>query len=104
MSYKDLLAQRDELDRKIEAARQTERKEAMVTVQRLVAEFSLSAVECGFPLTKIKSRKILGKPTLPIPAKYVGPLGEQWSGRGRTPRWLVALEEQGHTRGEFAVC
>ena len=28
-------------------------------------------------------------------AKYRGPNGEEWSGRGRTPKWLAALEAEG---------
>lgn len=29
--------------------------------------------------------------------------GDTWSGRGRTPRWLVALEAQGRSREEFRI-
>ena len=28
-------------------------------------------------------------------AKYRGPNGEEWSGRGRTPKWLAVLEAEG---------
>ncbi len=36
-------------------------------------------------------------------AKYRGPNGEEWSGRGRTPNWLAALEAEGRGREEFLV-
>ena len=36
-------------------------------------------------------------------AKYRGPSGEEWSGRGRTPNWLAALEAEGRGREEFLV-
>ena len=36
-------------------------------------------------------------------AKYRGPNGEEWSGRGRTPRWLEALQAGGRGREEFLV-
>jgi DNA-binding protein H-NS len=36
-------------------------------------------------------------------AKYRGPNGEEWSGRGRTPRWLAALEAEGREREEFLI-
>ncbi len=36
-------------------------------------------------------------------AKYRGPNGEEWSGRGRTPKWMAALEAQGRGREEFLV-
>ena len=35
--------------------------------------------------------------------RYRGPGGEEWSGRGRPPRWLVAQEAEGRDRKEFAV-
>lgn len=38
-----------------------------------------------------------------VAAKYRGPNGETWSGRGLTPRWLVALERDGRTKKEFAI-
>jgi DNA-binding protein H-NS len=36
-------------------------------------------------------------------AKYRGPNGEEWSGRGRMPRWLAALEAEGRRREEFLI-
>lgn len=39
----------------------------------------------------------------PVPAKFQGPNGETWSGRGLMPRWLSALVAQGKTKEEFAI-
>lgn len=38
-----------------------------------------------------------------VPVKYKGPNGETWTGRGRTPRWLVTAESAGKKREHFAV-
>ena len=38
-----------------------------------------------------------------VAAKFRGPNGETWSGRGLTPRWLSALLAQGKTKQDFAV-
>lgn len=38
-----------------------------------------------------------------VAAKYRGPNGETWTGRGLMPRWLSALVTQGQTRDEFAI-
>ena len=38
-----------------------------------------------------------------VTAKYRGPNGEAWSGRGLTPRWLAALVIQGKKKEEFAI-
>jgi DNA-binding protein H-NS len=43
------------------------------------------------------------KPAAAIAAKFRGPNGETWSGRGLTPRWLTALLAQGRTKEEFAI-
>jgi DNA-binding protein H-NS len=48
-----------------------------------------------------KEKKKVSKP---VPVKFRnGETGETWSGRGRTPRWLVAAEAAGRTRDEFKV-
>ena len=38
-----------------------------------------------------------------VAAKYRGPNGEAWSGRGLTPRWLASLLAQGKTKEDFAI-
>jgi DNA-binding protein H-NS len=40
---------------------------------------------------------------VPVAAKYRGPNGEAWSGRGLSPKWLSALIAQGRTKEEFAI-
>lgn len=34
---------------------------------------------------------------------FRGPQGETWSGRGRPPGWIVALEAKGHKREKYRV-
>lgn len=51
--------------------------------------------------TKVKKKAEKGAAV--VAAKYRGPNGETWSGRGLTPRWLVALVAQGRTKEEFAI-
>ena len=38
-----------------------------------------------------------------VAAKFRGPNGETWSGRGLTPRWLATLLAQGQTKDDFAI-
>jgi DNA-binding protein H-NS len=38
-----------------------------------------------------------------VAAKFSGPNGEAWSGRGLTPRWLSTLLAQGRSKEEFAI-
>ena len=95
-SYKELLAQRAELDRQISAARLAELAEAIETIKSLVKKYDLSAEDCGF-----KAQKGSAKAKQAAPVKYRGPNGETWAGRGRTPAWLAALESNGASREQF---
>lgn len=53
--------------------------------------------------SKAGARKKADKSSNPAPAKFRGPSGETWSGRGLMPRWLAALVAQGRTKDEFAI-
>ena len=46
------------------------------------------------------AKKAIGKP---VAAKFRGPNGEVWSGRGLSPRWLSTLVQQGASREDFAI-
>jgi DNA-binding protein H-NS len=50
-----------------------------------------------------KAAKASRKAGVPVAAKYRGPNGETWSGRGLTPKWLAALVAQGQSKESFAV-
>jgi len=94
-TYHELLAQKDALEQQISDALRAESVEAVDTVRRLIADYGLTAKDCGFSefaepkatVTAIKAPRVLG----PAAIKYRGPNGETWSGRGRAPNWLVAL-------------
>ena len=90
-TYQDLVAQKAELDDLIKEARKAEVSAAVSEVKRLVGEYGLTAVDCGFGA---KAKKAGGK----VPVKYRGPNGEAWTGRGRTPAWILAQESAGRTR------
>ena len=38
-----------------------------------------------------------------VAAKYRGPNGESWSGRGLMPKWMKALVAEGKSKQDFAV-
>ena len=99
-SYKELLAQREALDKQIEELRLAELKSAIAQVRQLIADWQLSADDCGFKSVGVTGPK---KAKAVVAAKYRGPNGEAWSGRGRAPKWLEALEAQGRQRGEFSI-
>ncbi len=43
------------------------------------------------------------KPGVAVAAKYRGPNGETWTGRGLTPRWMSSLIAQGQSKESFAI-
>jgi DNA-binding protein H-NS len=51
-------------------------------------------------VAKVRKSKAAG---VPVAAKFRGPNGESWSGRGLTPKWLSALVAQGRSKSDFAV-
>ena len=98
-------------------------KEFHKTVQEIVATmqaFGITGKDLQSATTGVGKSKIKGykgkasatrastkvrKPGTPatVAAKYRGPNGESWSGRGLMPKWLVALVSQGKNKEEFAV-
>ena len=43
------------------------------------------------------------KTSNPVAAKFRGPEGQTWSGRGLMPRWLSALVAEGQPKETFAI-
>jgi DNA-binding protein H-NS len=43
------------------------------------------------------------KAALVVAAKYKGPNGEAWSGRGLTPKWLASLVAAGGTKEQYLI-
>jgi DNA-binding protein H-NS len=50
-----------------------------------------------------KAPKAAKKAGTPVAAKYRGPNGETWSGRGLTPKWLASLVAQGQSKDAFLI-
>ena len=72
-------------------------KAAKRKVRKPVASLSLKAGP------KAKSKGKSKNAHAVVPAKFRGPNGESWSGRGLMPRWLSALVAQGKSREDFAI-
>lgn len=58
------------------------------------------AASAGQPKVAGAKKKKSGAP---VAAKFKGPNGETWSGRGLTPRWLASLLADGKTKQDFAI-
>ena len=101
-TYKELLAQRAELEKQIAETRNQEVAAAIAQAKQLIAEYGLTAADCGFKLPNAASAAG-GKARTPVAVKYRGPNGETWSGRGKAPNWLASLVAQGRDKNDFLV-
>jgi len=95
-SYKELLAQREALEKAIAIARQTEISSAVAKVRELVAEFGLTPQDI-FPTRGVKSGVV--KASGKVAPKYRDPsTGQTWTGRGKAPKWI-----DGKDRSQFVI-
>ena len=73
------------------------------TVQEILAKMEAFGITVADLDTRARPRKLVTKSANPAPAKFRGPNGELWSGRGLMPRWLSALVAQGQPKDSFAI-
>ena len=93
-SYKELLKQREDLEKQINEARRTELSGAMSQVRALVEEFGLTAQDV-FPTGRARSSTSGTK----VAPKYRDPAtGQTWTGRGKAPKWI-----QDQDREQFVI-
>jgi DNA-binding protein H-NS len=94
-----LLAQKAELERKIDAAQKEARSDAIAKVKALMAEYGLTPADLN---ARAPARKVSGGGK--VAAKYRNvATGETWSGRGLQPKWLKAALASGRKIDEFSV-
>lgn len=100
----ELLAQRDELEAKIQATSQSERADEIAKVRALMQENGLTLSDLGAGTAgKTRAKSAVKSPAKKVPVKYRDSAGNSWSGRGLQPRWLKAALAAGKKIGDFAV-
>src|SRR3974390_1204312 len=82
----------------IEALRAKVAESAHALGMKIEEIFGLSTSRAK-PRSKPEVKAAPGK----LPAKYRGPAGEEWSGRGPTPKWLRPLLTKGKTKDDFLI-
>lgn len=98
-SYRDYLAQIEELKIKAEEARKAELAVVISDIRAKIAEHGLTAADLGLSGRRGASTRTGSK----IPPKYRGPAGQLWTGRGRKPGWVVAELERGRSLSDFEI-
>jgi DNA-binding protein H-NS len=97
-SYKELLQQREALEKAIADARHRELSDAVAKTRALVAEYGLTAQDI-FPSGR--AAKAAGtKVTTKVAPKYRDPAtGQTWTGRGKAPKWIEGKDRAAFTIG-----
>ena len=93
-TLKDLLAQKEALEKQINETRQKEHADAISKIKALIAENGLTVKDL---FGGGKGAKTKAKST--VAAKYRDPVtGKEWSGRGLAPKWL-----QGKDKSQYLI-
>lgn len=115
-SYDSIRKQIEKLEaqaRKLEEAAEQHKTQAVAQVVALMKKVGVTMGD--LEATRARATRARGRSAAragaarkaarkPVPPKYRNDkTGETWSGRGRTPLWLAALEAQGKSREDFRV-
>jgi DNA-binding protein H-NS len=98
----------DELNKVSEAIEAVRIENATTRREALLAEFQEKAAALGLSLddlmkkpqaTKAKNVRAKSK----VAPKYRAPNGDEWTGRGRPPKWIAVLEAEGKRREDYLI-
>lgn len=102
----DMEKQAAELQKKNRPTVLAELREQMAAYGITAEELSRPAAKTARPKAapvKASSPSKGKKPAAASPAKYRGPEGQEWTGRGTAPKWLNDLLVDGKTREDFLI-
>ena len=100
-SFDQLMELKKEIDGEIESRKAKEIEVLRAKITESAQNLGVSIHELfGLQQTaKRETKHARGKQ----PAKYRGPKGEEWSGRGPAPRWLKAFLAKGKSKEYFII-
>lgn len=101
----DLIRQRAEIDSQVLTLKQETKTAAIAEVKALIALHDLRVMDFfpKRPAQRAERRPGEKKSKKPAAIKYIGPVGEKWSGRGMMPVWLRELIEAGATKEQYLI-
>lgn len=92
-SYKELLAQREKLEKQIEEAKEREYAEVLNEIKQKMADYGITLAELGGG--RGKQAKAASRSRASVAPKYRDPeSGSTWSGRGKPPRWIAGKDRE----------
>lgn len=109
----DLQSQIEKLQKEASEIRSKEFNATVADIRQLMAAYGITPKDLQNPKVKAKSsginKPLSSKPgkakkeKVSVAAKFKGPNGETWSGRGLTPKWLAALISTGQPKEAFLI-
>ena len=117
----DIQAQIEKLQKQASGIRAKEFSRTVGDILKQMQAFGITLKDLQLAMGKSRSGKVrvrsagmqsAGKPGAKkrspiagrrVAAKYRGPKGETWSGRGSMPKWLSALVAKGKSKEDFAI-
>jgi DNA-binding protein H-NS len=103
-TYVELQQQIAELQEKAEELRQNEIESVVADIKEKIAAYGLTAKDLGLEATRGEISETTAKIKKEIVAKYRNPeTGDEWSGRGRPPKWLQEQLNAGKAKEDFLI-
>jgi DNA-binding protein H-NS len=123
MKMSDLIEIQSQIEKLQKQAQDIRSKEFSSTVQEIIAKMQAFGItvkdlqgakpakgrkgprgKVGAAKPGRPAKKAAGpKSTKAVAAKFRGPNGETWSGRGLTPKWLATQIAEGKSKQDFAI-
>jgi DNA-binding protein H-NS len=97
-SFAELVEIKKELERELQSRQAKEIEDLRTKVADAAHTLGVSVEEI-YGVRKREARYPKGKQ----PAKYRGPNGEEWSGKGPSPKWMKPLLVKGKTKADFLI-
>jgi DNA-binding protein H-NS len=99
-----LLDQQAALERQISEARRSARAQALARIRALMSDAGLTAADIGDAAANSTAKAKSGTSGKKVAPKYRDQTtGALWTGRGRTPLWLVAAQASGQHLSAFKI-
>ncbi|MCU1533469.1 MAG: nucleoid protein [Arthrobacter sp.] len=101
-----------DLEKQAAQLQKQNRSAVLAQLREQMAAYGITAEELSRPAPKARPKappvKAASpakgkKPAVSSPAKYRGPEGQQWTGKGTAPKWLNDLVAGGKTREDFLI-
>ena len=101
-----------EMEKQAAELQKKNRPAVLTELREQMAAYGITAEELSRPAPKARPKAPPAKPAIPAkgkkavvssPAKYRGPEGQEWTGRGTAPKWLNELLVNEKTREDFLI-